>query len=103
MSKFKKMKWLVFILNHDGVPPNTLTEDMEPIELYCALVLLARVYVYVVHKNIPLDLAISIDVCKNKYAQSKRGVERRRLRKLREAYNTFLFKWESDPSVCNIY
>ena len=103
MSKIKKIKWLMFILSHDGVPPKTLTEDMDAVELYCTLVLLARVYVYVTHKTIPLDLHISIESVKYKYATSKRGVERKRLKYLRDVYNTFMFKWEQNISVCDIY
>ena len=104
MSKLKKIKWLMFILSHDGIPPRTLSDDMDPIEVYCILVLLSRVYVSVTKKLIPLEFHLSMESAKYQYATTKRGVEKKRLQRLKDEYNKYLFEWEkNDERISNMY
>ncbi len=104
MNKLNKIKWFMFVLKNDGVPEGTLSDGMDLVELYCILVLFARIYKYVTKSSvIPLELSLGIGTAKYRYATSKRGVERKRLQYLKEQYDSFLFKWESDPLVKNVY
>lgn len=104
MSKLNKIKWFMRMLYYDGVPARTLTDGMDSVELYCILVLLERLVIYMNPKrHIPLELRIAIEHVKDRYCSTNRGFEKKRFKQLQDAYNEFTFKWEESPHIKDLY